>query len=153
MTKRKMDILSALVLGGLAILIHLEARRIPSRVQAGVDSGFFPLIVTALLLILAVAIIVRALRAGAEADGVPSQSGSMSRVWLTCALLAAATFAMEYVGFLVAAAVFLFAQMAVLTPVGKHRFVLNAIVSVGFAVAVYFVFAKGFGVILPEGIL
>ena len=151
MTTRKMDILSALVLGALAILIHIEARRIPPRLQTGVDSGFFPELVTALLLILAVAIVVRALRAGA--DDAPSQTGLLPRVWMTCALLAAAIVAMEYVGFLATAVVYMVAQMAVLTPAGKHRYVLNAIVSIVFAVVVYFIFAKGFGVILPAGML
>lgn len=152
MTKRRMDILSALVLGVLAILIHIEARGITPRFNAGVDSGFFPEIVTALLLFLSVAIGVRTLRAGAGEDESSRQGGSTPRVWLTIALVAVAILAMDYLGFLITATVFLFAQMVVLTPAGQHRYLLKAILSVVFAVAVYFVFSRGFGLLLPTGI-
>ena len=151
MTNRMMDIVSALVLGALAILIHIEARGITPRFKAGVDSGFFPEIVSVLLLVLSVAIGVRALRAGPGPDDGPPLGGWTPRVWTTCALMAAAIFSMEFIGFLAAAAVFLFLQMVVLTPAGHHRYVFKAIVSVVLAVGVYFIFSKGFGLILPSG--
>lgn len=150
MANRTMDILSALVLGVLAIFMYLVARGITPRFKTGVDSGFFPEIVSALLLILALAIGIRALRRGVDPDAPPQKGGGL-RVWVTCALMAGAIFAMQIVGFLITAAVFLFAQMVLLTPDGQHRYVLKAILSVVFAVTVYLIFSKGFGLILPSG--
>lgn len=62
-----------------------------------------------------------------------------------------ATLAMPVVGFLPVAAVLLFAQMVVLTPRGHHQPVFKAAISVLMAAAIWAVFTKGFGLILPSG--
>lgn len=57
------------------------------------------------------------------------------------------------VGFTVMSALFIFAQILVLTPPGKRRPVPALLVGIFFAVFIDFVFVKLIGVLLPKGIL
>ena len=150
MTTRRKDLVSSAVLTLTAIVIHLQARGITARFKTGVDSGFFPEIVTALMGVLAFAIGVRAFFGPSISIAQPPAEGQL-RVFAVLAAIAAALLAMPVVGFLSAAAVLLFAQMVLLTPKGGHRLVLKSVLSVVMATAIWAVFTMVFGLSLPSG--
>jgi putative tricarboxylic transport membrane protein len=57
-------------------------------------------------------------------------------------------------GFLISSFLYLFIQITLLTPkIGKRALAFNAVLSAVFSTAIYFLFVKGFLVILPAGIL
>lgn len=146
MTSRSRDLISATVLLIAAVAIHLQARGITSRFKTGVDSGFFPEIVTTLLAIVSLAIGLRA--ALGPSEMLPRAEGQW-RVLAVLGGIAAALLFMPLVGFLPVAAVLLFVQMVLLTSRGHHRLIFKALLAVTMAVAVWAVFTIGFGLILP----
>lgn len=147
MTTRKRDLVSAAFLLLAAIAIHLQARGITARFKTGVDSGFFPEIVTALLAVLALAIGLRAFF-GPSITLAPAEG--QGRVLAVLGAMAGALLAMPVVGFLPVAAILLFAQMMLLTPRGGHRIVFKAVLSVALATLIWAVFTMVFGLILPS---
>lgn len=75
------------------------------------------------------------------------------RVLLSLVLLAASIFLLEYVGFLIIGAVYLFLQILILSPKEKRKPIRYALLSIVISAAVYLLFVRAFHVMLPNGIL
>lgn len=148
MTSRRKDLISAAALLLAAVLVHLQARGITSRFKTGVDSGFLPEIVTAVLAVLALAIGLRAVLSTPRE--LPRATGQ-GRVLAVLGVMLVTVLVMPSVGFLPVATVMLFAQMVLLTPRGQHQLALKAVIAVVMAVGIWLVFTRGFGLILPSG--
>lgn len=160
MATRTLDLISAAALALLGIGAHAVARKIPPRFPTGVDSGFLPEIVSALLVAVAAIIAFGALRRSAEGaageaapettDGTDA-SPAFGRVAGTFLLLLAFVLALPSLGFLVSAAGFLALQLLLLAPRGKRRPLLFLAIAILAAASIYGIFAYGFGLILPRG--
>ena len=75
------------------------------------------------------------------------------RIILTFFSIAAYTALISYVGFLLLSAIYLFAQIMILTPSGKRNYLLAGIVSIVTSVLLYFVFVSLLHLLLPRGLL
>ncbi|MDD3998149.1 MAG: tripartite tricarboxylate transporter TctB family protein [Sphaerochaetaceae bacterium] len=60
---------------------------------------------------------------------------------------------LEIIGFLIMSALYLFALILIMAPKKMRRIWMAAIIAVVTSIAVYFIFVKGFTLVLPRGIL
>ncbi len=74
-------------------------------------------------------------------------------VLLTFVLIFLYAVSFEWLGFVVASTLCIFIQMRILSPRGKFRPGLFAVISLASALVVYFAFRKGLNLMLPEGML
>lgn len=151
MQQRTNTILAGATLLMLAGVIFVMASQIKSRFPFGVDSGFFPEIASATLAALAAIILFQGLRAGSDLEMEPVAPEGQKTVVLSLALIIAFGAGMAMVGFLPAAALYLFAQFYVLSPPAQRRPFYFALIALGAATTVQFVFASWFGLVLPMG--
>ncbi|KGF69803.1 hypothetical protein LL06_08955 [Hoeflea sp. BAL378] len=144
----------------LGVAVHLDARTIVPRFKTGVDSGLFPEVVSAVLVVMAAIIAlsaVREMRRKPPVDGAPGEPAeegpvNRARVWGAVAVTALYIAAMPLTGFLAATMVFLFAQMCLLAQPSERRWLVFALVAVVAAIAIHLIFVRGFGLPLPRGI-
>lgn len=155
MSRRRLDMISAGVLFVLGLLVQLQARTITSKFRTSVDSGFFPEIVSAMLMAVAVFIFLSALggsaRNRAQAGAADRDGASLGRVAGSFGLLVAYAAVLPIVGFLGATAVFLFAQLMLLAPRGGRNAFGFGLAAVIGSVLIYLTFTDGFGLMLPRG--
>ena len=154
MLKLGKDTFSAIILGAFAVFLHLNAQGITSRFKMGVDSGFFPEIISGILFVLALAIAVLSLLAAddAKAGNDKKQAGFSPRAMGTIAALAGAILAMPILGFILTATLFLFLQIILLTQKGNLKYGTSFVLSIIISCVVFLTFTKGFNLILPTGV-
>ena len=154
MLKLGKDTFSAIILGAFAVFLHLNAQGITSRFKMGVDSGFFPEIISGILFVLALAIAVQSLLAAddAKAGTDKKQAGFSPRAMGTIAALAGAILAMPILGFILTATLFLFLQIILLTQKGNLKYGTSLVLSIIISCVVFLTFTKGFNLILPTGV-
>ena len=154
MLKLGKDTFSAIILGAFAVFLHLNAQGITSRFKMGVDSGFFPEIISGILFVLALAIAVLSLLAAddAKAGNDKKQAGFSPRAMGTIAALAGAILAMPILGFILTATLFLFLQIILLTQKGNLKYGTSLVLSIIISCVVFLTFTKGFNLILPTGV-
>ena len=146
----------AAMLLALGVFLLVETQRIAVPVNANaVGPRFFPTVVGAVLVVVALWLAVDVLRGGhGEMETAEDVDTSRSSDWRTLGLLSAVflahAFLLEAVGFPVAAAVLFFGVAASL---GSRRWARDAAIAVVMAVLVFVVFARGLGVGLPAGVL
>ncbi len=175
------DIVSGAVFLLLAVGLHLAARAIPAKFPIGVDSGFFPEVVSAALGLFALVVLVQGFRKrtrnGQEsAEGQEEVAGddapaSIVRAGGVLALIALYGAGLAAVGFLPATLVFLTLLIYLLAPPevyhpeayrpeahhpetrrsGARRLAASVAVSLPTTLVVYAVFTYGFAVLLPSG--
>ena len=121
---------------------------------AQVGPGVFPLIVGAALLLAGLGLLLQSLRAQwrvAWVERDPSAGASsapLRNVLVVAAALILDVMLFEPLGFIAASAV-LFACVS--AAFGSRRFVLDALLGIAFAAAIYFIFVHGLGLQLPAG--
>lgn len=159
------DIVSGAFLLLLAVGLHLAARAIPAKFPIGVDSGFFPEVVSAALGLFALVILVQGFRSrtrngqvSAEETEVPQEDDRVSfvRAGGVLALIALYGAGLAAVGFLPATLVFLTLLIYLLAPPeanhpGARRLTVSVAVSLPATLVVYAAFTYGFEVLLPSG--
>ena len=160
---RYKDLIVGVFFAALAIAYYLLSFQIEEAGASAVGPGFMPQIFAAITLVLAVILIglsmgkLRKEKAlsGAKEEAAPEQINYIPLV-LSVVLLLAYIYALEPVGFIIATAVYLFAQFNVSAPRDKRGlkyqtyFLVGAVVA-GFAVN--YIFVNGFNVMLPQGLL
>lgn len=163
MLKRYGNVLSGalvLLLAGVLFAATFQIRTVLGMESLG--AKFFPRVAAAGLAGLGAVVLVRgileAARASApagdrEAGGPKGLSPGAVCAIQTLILIAAYAALMGVLGFPIATALYLFAQMVVLSTKEQRRYVLFAIVSAVTAVAVYLIFTRLFYLMLPAGIL
>lgn len=153
-TRRK-DLISGTVLLLLAIAVFARASTITSKFPTGVDSGFFPERCAAVLALLALAILFRALRreergndpAGSE-DAVPAETGHACLVF---AAMVAYAVLLPLLGFILATLLFIAAMLLLMSASGQRNLPAFAATTLIVTFAVFAIFTFGFGVVLPDG--
>ncbi|WP_306261398.1 tripartite tricarboxylate transporter TctB family protein [Pararhizobium sp. IMCC21322] len=152
MQERSNTILAGAALLVAAGVIFIAASQIKSRFPFGVDSGFFPEIASAALGILAAVILLQGLRTAPDLKMEPVAPEGQKTVLLSLVLLTAFGGGMAVIGFLPAAAIYLFAQFFVLSPPPQRRPLYFALIALGSAAIIQFIFASWFGLVLPTGL-
>ena len=112
-----------------------------------------PTLLGILLAILSVLLIIQGIRRmrSHQDDGKKMDRGDMIAVTLTIAVIVAYTLLLQYLGFILATVLFLFAQMTILAPKEKRNYLLFAIVAVVFTALVFVAFRIGLNQLLPRG--
>ncbi|MEW7009109.1 tripartite tricarboxylate transporter TctB family protein [Lentilitoribacter sp. EG35] len=152
MSTKKKDVFSGVFLLALSCSIYLSARQIPTRLRIGVDSGFMPEVVSAVLAMLAIIIIWQGIRNNDHIVVIKNKNkSSVHAVAQSLMLIIIYGLAISHVGFIPATIIFLVAQFYILAPSDKHNPVYFVIVAVITALATNTIFTYGFGVILPSG--
>lgn len=160
MTSSARDLLSSILLCMLGVAVHLNARTIMPRFKTGGDSGLFPEIVSAVLVVMAAIIALSALRemrrqpptVVVPEERVDELPVNRARVWGVVILTAFYIAALPLAGFLAATIAFLFAQMCLLAQAGERRWAVFALIAVIAAIVIHLIFVRGFGLPLPHGI-
>src|SRR5262245_28849626 len=148
---RRADRAAAAGLLGLAALILFESRKLSFGTLRMPQTGFFPKILTALLLLLTLATLIQALRRRtAEGDSTKIPADGWSRIGATLVTLIGFALLLEPLGFLLST----FLLMALLLrAVEAPPWPKVAIVALLTALGSYVIFAWLLGVPLPGGIL
>jgi putative tricarboxylic transport membrane protein len=129
--------------------------------SAPLDARFVPQMWAVCLFILSVALILRGLKSrktvnGESAEKAPSLKEFFAKYYeaiLTFAALFLYIALMEPIGFLIMSALYVFAQILILSKPGKRNLLIAAITGVVSSVAVNYVFVVLLSVMLPRGIL
>ena len=149
MQKRTRNIASGAFLLLFSVAVFAIAWQIQPRIPVGVDSGFFPEVVSAVLAVMALIILVNGLRMPAGEDDRALEPQGRNAVIATLVLITIFGIAMAHLGFIVAAAGYLTAQFYILAPREQRNIFLFAGIGVGAAFIIHLIFTGGFGVILP----
>ncbi len=128
-----------------------------------VDAKFVPRLWSGLLMLLSLIVFVRGIREylHLKKEGKLEKSGAgfvqgvkdYREVILSFLFLLIYILLLQPVGFIIMSALFIFAEAMVLTPKGKRKPVIAAIVGIVAAVIVDFAFVNWLHVLLPAGIL
>jgi len=140
--------LAVMVLGAFVAFDTYTGLAGPSYAEVG--PGVFPLVVGAALLLAGFGLLLGSLRGQWRIAWVEHDASAtpMRNVLLVAAALALNVLLFAPLGFIAASAV-LFACVS--AAFGSRRFVLDAIIGVGFAAAIYIIFVHGLGLRLPAG--
>ena len=155
-TRNLSELLVALLLGGLGVIVLVDAARLPDVAQRGpVGPAAVPVVVGLMLMVCAVFLAVDVLRGGhGEAEGGEDVELGAPTDWRTVLLLTAAFLAnvalIERAGWPISGAVLFFGSAYAL---GSRRYVRDALLAFALSFLTYFLFAGGLGIDLPAGIL
>ncbi|MCG8482940.1 MAG: tripartite tricarboxylate transporter TctB family protein [Clostridia bacterium] len=158
MTKEKKDFFSGLFFLVFGIGMYIYSYSIPNPTQAGVGAGFLPRMVGAIFVILSIALIVSTKiemkRMTKEAaKEVKKNKIDKRSVLLSIGALFIYVILLKSVGFILMSILYLFVVINLLSPNEKRNLPLFIIISIVVPVGVYFLFVKGFDLMLPSGIL
>ncbi len=150
---RRRNIIAGLVLVAAGLGYGLLTLRLPTRTLPYTpDPSFFPWINTGLILVLAAALLVRAVlspRVADKPDGTAAR-GRERAAALTLGAFLAYLLALPVVGFLLATIPFFAVLMLLL---GERRPIWVITGSVAVPLMLFVVFRLGFGIILPRGLM
>ncbi|MBE6904981.1 tripartite tricarboxylate transporter TctB family protein [Marasmitruncus massiliensis] len=160
LTKHK-DLISGIFLLILGVVMFASAQTIPTGAEMGASSAFMPKVVSVMLIICGALV---AIQGRPRKEYVPSEGGkakdsgrsNYKALVLSLIALVAYIALMPGVGFIITTIVYLFVQILIFAPKEKktkRNLVLFGIVSIIFAITVYFIFVYGFALMLPSGIL
>ncbi len=161
--KNNKPLVAALFLLFLAILYLLGANGIHIYKGAGassVGSAFYPRVLGWLLLGLCVIQVLTVLKQrtakpveekerAEESENPPNYITILLTIVSTGAYIAL----LEPIGFLIMSALYLFVLILILSPKQKRKIRFAALLSLTSSIIIYFLFVKGFSLVLPSGIL
>lgn len=156
LTRRTKDtILSvALIIYGLVLLVS-GSKIEPLRMKDDMSSGFFPMLIGGVLILLAVCLLINAYFVDKKNAKIVDKFFGEN---IKGGLLTIGTFILyillyNTVGFLISSVVYLFVQMLILSDKTNRKPWIFALIAVMFSVLVYFLFTRGFSLLLPKGLL
>lgn len=158
-TYKNKELIIGIVMLGVALGYLVLALSLPG--HSGVDATFVPLLLAAMLCLLAVIQVFTAFKAPrAEAHVLPEMEQDASASTLdvgtvvkTLALITGYIALMNRVGFPIMTAVYLYLQFIVLTPLDhKVRHVSYVLTAVITSALIYLLFREAFDLMLPAGI-
>lgn len=153
MTNKKLDMLCSvvfLIFGGIMLFLSLRIRHI---IPTDVGSGFVPIFIAVLILIVAGAKLVLTLLNKKTAKMVDTSDNDWIGGIGTVGLMLLYVIAFEPVGFLLSSMVYLFAQILLMSNRENRKPVLFAAISIILPIAVSLLFSRVINMPLPVGIL
>ncbi|MEW6548085.1 MAG: tripartite tricarboxylate transporter TctB family protein [Spirochaetota bacterium] len=152
MTNRQRDIIAAAIFLAFSVFMFLNSMGIKSIIPNEVGSGYVPRFVSVVIFILAAALLLLTLlrkKIGPTEKADEDIKGGI----FTVLALAAYVALFETLGFLLATALYLFAQITILSNEKNRRFLLFGIISVVVPAVIYVLFKALFHMPFPTGIL
>lgn len=160
------DFSTGILFVAFGIALFLSALTIPAGGQLSMGGDFMPKVMSVLLILCGAAYAGKALFSKPEpaaGEGKPlgpsaEQKAEKRHEWilflLEFGLLALYLLLLKPVGFLIMTTIYIFLQMWLITPSSeKRRPIVMVIVAVAATLLTYFIFVKGFRLLLPAGIL
>ena len=143
-------------LGGFTIYL---AKQLPKSRVMKIGPDFMPTVIGSLILILALILLFTSIknfkRNAAKAESMPADTSDYKRMLASLVLVVIYVNILAPVGFILSTLGYLFLQILVLAPNGKHKakdVLLYAVIDVVFVFVVFFLFRYGFKIVLPAGI-
>lgn len=154
MTDRVSSLLFMLI-GGLMLW---AAQSIPPPAYESLGSGFFPTILSALLIVFSLVTFVRSLSPAASEKRTGISVGAAVRGWMTpdngrilvCALMTIVyVVVIKYTGFVATSIVFLLTIMVYLSKRTRKEVIYSVIVTASYVFAIYYTFVHLLSIFLP----
>jgi putative tricarboxylic transport membrane protein len=152
MTNRQRDTIAATIFLAFGIFMFANSMGIMPIIPNEVGSGYVPRFVSAVIFIMAAALLVLTLL-GKKMGATEKTDEDIKGGIFTVLALAAYVTLFEPLGFLLATALYLFAQITILSNEKNRRFVLFGIISVVVPAVIYILFKALFHMPFPTGIL
>lgn len=158
MTRKHMDIASAISLLAFAGLLFIGAAMMPTRKGADMvlNTGFYPQVLAIILAVLSVMLLFEASRkpdCNEKAGSFWESRKALILFLLTVGLLAAFPLLMQLLGFAVTVLLFITALVWLLSAKEGRRAVVILPIALGITVVVYVVFKVVLAIPFPSGIL
>ena len=159
--QEKTDLLSALLAIVFGGFVYIMSGSIVVKAKGGdIGSQFLPRLIAGLMILLGVLLLIGTLRKIKSSAGAQAQEEAGDKSFMPALLsfvnLIVYVLIFKPVGFLVSTVLYLTVQMIIMSPdrkPGVKKLGLWALLAVIVAVAIYFIFTKGFSLPLPSGIL
>jgi putative tricarboxylic transport membrane protein len=148
------DIVSGVVLLGLAIAMLVAGLGIKRTLLVGVGSGFGPSLVALLLAWVSTCILAQGLAARSTQAAEPPEGGRGDgrRTLATFVLIAVYVALLEKVGFLIMTFAYLVGQFLVMAPPSARHPLRFVAIGALVVLVSYYTFVKGFDLMLPAGL-
>jgi hypothetical protein len=145
----------------LGVAFFISSFGIPRGAEMGVGADFMPKVLSVLLFLCGGLIMVQArVRASnqAEAEKAPDlaespQSENNRSLLLTLVYLALFIGLLDKIGFIIMTFLYAFFQILLFAPREKRNYIRFGIIAAAWTILLYFIFVKGFRIMLPGGIL
>lgn len=146
------DMVSGGALLFLGAVMFATSFGIPRGAEMGVGAGFMPRLMSVLLAVSGLALMLQG--RGTAAAAAPEKGGAnYQAVVLSLVYLGLFVVFLNKAGFVIATCAYLFLQTVLFCPANRRNYKTIAILSVVATACIYLVFAKGFKLLLPAGIL
>ncbi len=163
MTERRLGILAGCIFVIVGAVAFMVALTIPRRMPVGIDSGVLPEIFSAALFACGVLLAAppRSPPTGTRTPTCPThpsrtfppQSPRGLALFLNIVLIVGYVVSLPYLGFIISSAIFFFLQLVLLDGLSARGLVRSAVFAVVATAVIWLLFDKGFGLLLPAGIL
>lgn len=156
MNKKYWDLASGIFLFFFSIALFAGAMNVKTLEISTFGSGFFPKVVAVMLALTSIPIMLGGLKmAKGKYETADASKGTprTKAVALTFAIMVAYAALLPIAGFMITTVVYLFLQINILSENQHRRPLLFFGISVISSVAIYYLFAKVFNLMLPAGFL
>lgn len=150
MTGKKKNILVSIGFILFGIVLLTQSVSIKPMMKNDLGSGFFPTIIGAAIIVVALILLVFSLRE--KETGTTASDSDMAGGWLSILLLLAYVAAFNRIGFIISTMIYLFFQILVLAPREKRSWPVTVILSVVAPLFIYGMFVYVINSPLPKGI-
>lgn len=163
MTERRLGILAGCIFIVVGALAFMVARTIPRRMPVGIDSGVLPEIICAGLFICGVLLAAFCFFGpnsdpdedvpNAPISNRPAPNPRALALFFNITLIVGYVVSLPYLGFILSSAIFFFFQLGLLDGWSMKGMIRRAAFAVIATGLIWLLFEKGFGMILPAGLL
>lgn len=153
LTKHR-DLAAGIFLLLMGVVMQIASWGIPRGAEMNIGADLMPKVISGLLVLFGLGVVIQGMVfAGAERAAGQKRKGSGLAVLLSLVFLGVYIGLLSRVGFIIMTMLYLYAQTTLYAPKEKRNHLLFAAVSVLATILVYLVFAKGFKLMLPAGVL
>lgn len=143
-----------LIIYGLALIISGSGIK-TLRLEGDMSSGFFPMLIGGTLVFLAICLLINTYIVDKKNGEIVDKffGENIKGGVLTIGAFVVYILIYNFVGFIISSVVYLFIQMLILSDKTNRKPWLFALIAVVLPVLVYFLFTRGFSLLLPKGLL
>lgn len=155
MISKYKDVISGAALLALGVLLFATSFSIPRGAEMGVGAGFMPKLMSILLAIAGLVMVVQGKAAAVQAKDKAAEidGANYKAVVLSLVYLGLFVALLSRLGFVITTFAYIFFQTILFCPVDRRNYKIITLVAVVATALIYIIFAKGFKLLLPAGIL
>lgn len=159
--KKHASVIAAAVIIVLACFFLVQSFYVKQETTSPLGPGFWPKLLCIGIIILGVVDLTTELKRldkRKDSEEKPTERGLLNWIknhpdWSSWLLMLVYAISMKYLGFVLASIIYSFLQIYLFTFAVKRNYLLYALISICFPIAVYFVFINLFNLLLPTGFL